>query len=495
MSAKSISMVATILSGIWLTPYLIRYLGISAYGMIPLAAVLTQYSSTITQGISASINRFFTMELHKSNGNPNQTFNTSFFLYIAISCVQIPIFILVINYSNTLIKIPEGLFYDAMILLACSASAYLLSLVGGVFSTSAYANNRIDVIENIVAGKKVLRLIAIVILFTILGPKLRYIGYVDILLAIIVFITQIAFWKKLTPDLFVSFQAASLKIIIPMFGLSLWIIVNKMGIIFHSRTSIWLANRFISPTAGGEFAAISQWVGILSVVSGGLSVLVGPMVMAYVGRKESDLAVRLSTISLKMLSLALAVPVSIIIIYSKNILEFWLGIEYGKLWLVMVLIASPLFFVITPLHQLNAAKLKIRFPAILTLVMGAIHVALSVLFIKYVGNGLIGLGVSTAVTLIIKNVILMPLYTAHVEKTSVWVFISPTICGLPIFGVAWLGSYFINKIHVCISIYDLLLNISVLSILTVPIIWFFFLNRSEKTMLTEMLIHKKRNLQ
>jgi membrane protein EpsK len=53
--------------GILLTPYLVSHLGRAAYGLIPLAGVMTQYVSMVTYSISSATGRFLTLALQEAS--------------------------------------------------------------------------------------------------------------------------------------------------------------------------------------------------------------------------------------------------------------------------------------------------------------------------------------------------------------------------------------------------------------------------------------------
>ena len=93
--------------GIWLVPYLVRHLGTAAYGLIPIAGMLTEYVSLISQSISSAVNRFLTIALQQDDvKEANRVFSTAFFSYLAIGLLQIPFLMIVIYYAGSIISIP-----------------------------------------------------------------------------------------------------------------------------------------------------------------------------------------------------------------------------------------------------------------------------------------------------------------------------------------------------------------------------------------------------
>ena len=96
-----LSFVTHVAIGIWLVPYLLGHLGRSAYGLIPIAGMMTQYVALISYSISSAVNRFLTIALQQhATDEANRIFNTAFFSYLAIGLLQIPVFLLVIGYAN-----------------------------------------------------------------------------------------------------------------------------------------------------------------------------------------------------------------------------------------------------------------------------------------------------------------------------------------------------------------------------------------------------------
>src|ERR1700756_5787507 len=68
----------TMLVGAWYVPFLVRRLGPAAYGMIPLASMLTSYMALITFGLEAAVARSLTISLEREgHSNANVIFNVA----------------------------------------------------------------------------------------------------------------------------------------------------------------------------------------------------------------------------------------------------------------------------------------------------------------------------------------------------------------------------------------------------------------------------------
>ncbi len=492
-----LSFVTYSLSAIWLTPYLLNNLGASAYGLVPIAGLFTQYVSIITTNLSAAVNRFLTIELQKENGNPNVIFNSALFLYAMLVLVQIPIFYFGIRYADRLFTIPLELRTDALLLLGWSAGAFLLSLIRGVFSVSVYSNNRLDIGATINLTRLLLRLVLIVVLFSILGPKLRYIGYVDFSLQVLLSMSSIYFWRKFTPELFISFRKVDFKILKPIFDMSVWTIINQMGTLLYLRSDIWIINRFISPVAAGVYAAVLVAANFLRQLGHLCGSQLGPISMRYWAKGEVQELSRVLRLSVKVLSIGLAIPGAILCIFGGLVLALWLGPEYTKYSAVLVVLCIhlPVNVSLFPFFQLQGASNSVQIPAFIAILVGVLNAALSYLLGVTFGMGAIGVALATALVMTLKNAIFTSIHGAHVLKENYFTFFKPQFSGVLVMGFAWLvsiGGHGIFIQWIGPNFLGLFLDAVTISLLCGVLGWFFLLARAERQGFLELLPEKFR---
>lgn len=486
---KGFSFVSALVVGIWLVPYLVRQMGTAAYGLVPLAGLLTQYVGIISNCLAQSVTRFLTVELQKDGGKPNTVFNSAIALFTALAIIQAPIFLFAIAYIQKIFSIPADLLADATILLSCSAVSYLFTLIGGVFQVSTFSQNRIDISEGINFTRVVARIILIVVAFTIFGPALRYIGYIDLALTVLIFCARVYYWRKLTPELHLSLSDIDLKRLRPIFVMSGWVLINYLGYLFYLQTDIWIANRFISAEAGGQYAALLQWNTLIRSTAGTLGLLTGPMVMIYYARGEMAQLRDLTRLSIKLLSGLLAIPVALIAVFSPQLLRIWLGAEFEHLWPILAVMVSHLFINagITPAFQLQTATNHVRIPALVTFGMGVINVALVLVIVTIFDGGLMGIAIVGAVILTLKNALFSPWYAAritHVPKSS---FFSPQLAGLFMMGFVAALSLLIQQFWQSSFVVGLAIRCILIVILSLAIFWTFALKRDERKHLIDLM--------
>lgn len=486
LSLQVISFVVQVGIGIWLVPYLIKHLGRSAYGLTYIAGVMTQYVSLISYNISSSVNRFLTIALQRKNvDDANRVFNTAFFSYLAIVVLQIPAFGLVIYYASGIFTIPQELYRDAIILLTCSAISFLINLMVSVFGVPLYANNRLDISRSIDIARQVLRVTGIVVLFLTLGPTLRYVGYVDLAISVASCLTIVTIGKRIAPELRVDFHFYDWRKVKELTAMGWWLFVNHMGFLLFLRMDIWVCNRFIGAEEAGDYAAILQWSNLIRQTGTLLAAVTAPMIMIYYARSEIERLIHLSKLSVRVFSLVLAIPISLLCVFSEPLLRIWLGESFARLWPLMLIMVSHLAINVgmMPLFSIQTAVNKVRWPGIVTLIMGIANLALAIFLAKYVGWGIYGVAVAGAIVLTAKNALFTPIYGALILHQPWYTFLKSYISGLVFQGGLFIVAYILGSYVQPASWVHLGATCLIIGLVGLIVSWFILSKRDRRLMI------------
>ena len=379
-------------------------------------------------------------------------------------------------------SIPEEIFNDAIWLFVCSAIGCLFVVIGGVFNVSTFSQNRLDISEGINIFRTISRVLLTVVCFSVFEPSLRYIALVDLSVIIIVFFTKIYYWRKLTPKLHISCFQINPKLIYPILKMSGWVLINYLGSILYLRTDIWIINRFISSEASGQYAALLQWNTLIYTAGSTLALLSSPIIMIYFSRGEMTQLRKLANFTIKLLTSLLAIPVGLIAAFSPQILQIWIGKEFVPLWPVLSIMVSHLFLNagITPVFQIQLATNKVKMPALVTLVLGFINTLLSFLIVVVFDKGLIGIVISGAIVLSLKNAIFSPWYAARITNSPGSTFFKSLSGGmfLAVFVYA-LGSFSSHFFNVKSTLH-FFVAVSIISFISLVFFYFIILTKRDR---------------
>jgi membrane protein EpsK len=481
--------------GIWLVPYLIRHLGTAAYGLIPVAGMLTQYVSLISQSISGAVNRFLTIALQKDDiSEANRIFNTAFFSYLALGILQIPIFSVTIYYANSIIRIPAELYNDAIILLALSAAAFVINIVASVFGVTIYANNRLDISRSLDMSRNFFRLLGIMGIFIVFSPALRFVGYVDITISLVLLVVQVLISKRLEPKLRLCFKNFDWRKIRKIMGMGIWILINNVGSLLFLRIDVWVCNRFVNPEAAGEYAAVLQWSTLIRHGGILMSAVVAPMIMIYYARSNIEHMLYLSKVSVRILSLVMAVPIAVICVLSSSLLKIWLGSSFLHLAPLMVIMLCHLAINVgvLPLFNLQIAMNKVKVPAMVTLVMGVLNLFLAITFVLYFNWGIYGVAFAGAIVLTAKNALFTPVYAAKILLVPWYTFVNPCLTGFGLLIGLMIFGYALNLFIVTITWLKLTVLFMAMCSIGLTAAW-FILPKNDRKLIYSLLPAKRIN--
>lgn len=490
-----LSLLVNILTGLWLVPYLVKHLGMAAYGMIPLAMLVSEYVSVITQSFNAAVQRFLVMEIQGGDTDgANAVFNTSLLVMVLFVAAQVLLILLIFPRLTTFISIPTDLLTDTFRLFILTFCGFLLSLLASVFSVSMYSHNRIDLQRISDMMRQVVRVGVICCLFVFDGPALVHVGVANLFGAISVFAFSIFSWRKLTPELRVAPRLADLNRFKPMAGMAGWILVNQIGYLLFLRIDIFIANRFIGPEASGEYAAVLQWSQLVRTMAAVLSGAITPLGIVYYARGEIEKLIVMMKMAIKIMGLFLAVPIGLLCAFSGDVLALWLGENFRHLGHLMILQLSPLVINlgILPLFSLNVALNKVKIPGVLTCFLGGVNLLLAMALVQYTSLGYFGIALAGALVLTCKNALFTPLYAASILKIKWWEFQKNFLYSLPVLGmVFWAGSI-VRSFHPVSDLTTLVVMASLLaSGLFLPIFW-FCLSNDERKILESMAPRRSR---
>src|SRR5690606_64676 len=153
-----LSLLANIAVGIFYTPFLVKSLGVVAYGVIPLALIINQYIGVITGSLTGALTRFYSIALQKNDKvEASKSLSTSFLIISVIVLVLVVPLWYFIQKIDNIFTIPDELVVDAKLLFTYTAISFAVSLFSSIFNVILYAFNRLDLLNVVkiirVAGK------------------------------------------------------------------------------------------------------------------------------------------------------------------------------------------------------------------------------------------------------------------------------------------------------------------------------------------------------
>ncbi len=370
--------------GVVYTPYLIKHLGIVAYGLLPLSLVISHYIGVVTGSLTSALTRFYTVAEQSGNSEEaNKFLNVSLIVILAIMIsLVIPIYYLISNIDEVF-NISSSLINSAKLLLTFTIVSFFISLLSIVFSIPLYSLNRLDLLNAIkilrVGGKFLL----LIIIFCISNEKdVSQVGIASLVAEILVLGLSTFFFFTYTKykfnykGIFSDFGPYKL-----IFIASLWTIVHQFGDMGLYRSDVLVVNAFWTSKESGILGAFEELGGYFLVATSILSTLAGPLVLvAFANGNHLDIK-RLSIDQSLIIGVLLASIVGVVSGFSSDILEIWLGKEYKthSNWLILKLALIPFYGAAGIFALVFRSWNVLRYPAIMSILFGVFNLSMALI--------------------------------------------------------------------------------------------------------------------
>lgn len=412
----------------------------------------------------------------------NITYNTALFGTLGIILLTLPLMVVICYYAPSFFDIPRSQENDARILFLGIISAFLVRSWSSNFGISLFAYNRLD-LQNLINGINILVQVGIIVLlFNLFTPSLIYIGVGYLVGSILAFIITIMFSRKVNPNLKVNikdFHKSKVKEITATGG---WIIINQIGALLFLQIDLIVINKLFGTVAGGEYSIVLTWSALLRSIAAMIAGVLTPVILTYYAKEKTDDLVNLSKSSVKLMGLAIALPIGYICGFAPQLLSLWVGPEFMKLSPLVLLLLPHLVInlSVSPLFSINVSYNKVRVPGIVTLLMGIGNLLLAIIIPYITGWNYYGVAIAGAIVLTLKNSLFTPWYATKVLGVSRTTFVSSMLPGIiAMLMTVGMSRLMAHYLHIS-ELLPLLGSGIILTTVYLLIIWGFALKPAEK---------------
>jgi membrane protein EpsK len=428
---------------VWYVPFLVRHLGVAAYGMIPLANSLVMYASIVSASLDVSISRYLAIDLNQGKeDHASRTFNSALVLsLIACAVLLIPAAIVTFLYPM-LFDVPAGMERETQFLFASVVLTVLLAILSGVFGVSTLIKHRFD-LRNIVRMIVSLSRIGIVVLcFTAWFPSLWWVAVAFIVSACFGLIGDVVLWRTLTPQLGLDYRNVDRRQFRALLNLSGWASINQIGSLLLMQIDLLVVNAFFGAEMTGRYGSIMLFTTLILTMTSTVVGVLSPAIMARYAVEDFEGLRRIAIRSVKLLGVGLALPVGLLCGLGAPLLTLWLGADFADLDVLLTLLVGhfSVNLAVRPLLYILTAYNRVRVQALLTLVLGVGNLALAIALASWGGWGAAGIAAAAALVWTVKNVLFLSSYCARVMGLRWWTFYAPLVpAALGTLGVAVAG--------------------------------------------------------
>lgn len=386
---------ATIGVGFVMSPFLVRHLGDSVYGVWILVGSLVGYLGLLDFGITSSTVKYIAeYRAHNDQQAINRLVTTSLAIYSVIGVAALIISAIVALFFNDIFHTPLS-FSTAVAVVLITGLNLALTFPAGVFVGLLRGYQRYDIDSAVTTINILVR--SVVTVFLILK------GYGILALASVSFVfdmLRLAYLircaYKINPHIAIKRRYYDKAQMRTLFGYSLFAFLMIVGkrLIFY--TDAIIIGIFMPLTAVTLYSVANRLVTYLLQVSETIGVLT-PTASDMGARNDQAAIKEMLVISTKYM-LLIALPISaIFFVLGDSFISLWMGQEYASSAVILsILTISVLAHLLElPAHTMLLGLGKHRIVAWFTLAQAVINLGLSLALVKPYGLKGVALGTTT----------------------------------------------------------------------------------------------------
>ena len=480
--------------GLLYTPYMLRMMGQSEYGLYSLVASVIAYLTVLDLGFGNAIVRYTAkFRAEKKTEEQYEMFGMFFLLYLVIGIIAFGIGLgLYFNvdtlFGNTMTTVELGRARIMMLLLVANlAFTFPMSIWGSI----------IQAYEDFVFQKS-LNIIRI-ILNTVVMICLLHFGYKAVAMVVVQTIFNVLTLvsnfiycrRKLNIHIYFRFKHFHWGFLKEVALYSFWIFLNAIIDRVYWSTGQFVLGAMVGTAAVAVFAIAIQLEGMYMQFSTAISSVFLPKVTAMVAtnrsRKEiSDLFIRTGRIQY----IVLAYILSGFIIFGRQFIELWAGADYSDAYVISLLFFIPLT---VPLIQnlgitILQARNEMKFRSVLYIIIALVSLVMQIVLTSHFGGIGCAMGVSGA--LVVGQILIMNVYYRHRQDLDIKTFWKE-ISKMSIIPIVLIFSSMlvIRHFFALDSWGKLILGIAAFSLVYIPLFFRFSMTDDERSLFISMF-HK-----
>ncbi len=456
----SIMVLATnIVISFFLSPYIVKHIGVEANGFVTLASNFVTYAQLIVVALNSMAIRFITLAyVKKDYKKANEYYNSVFWGNLIIVAVLILPAIFFIFRMETMIDVPDDIVWDVKLLFSFIFFNFFLTTGFPNWDCGVYVTNRLDRQYIPQMGTALIRCVLLFVVLTIFTPHVWYVGMAASIMTIVNLAVNGYNTHKLTPELRVSLPPkkiiCSKDSIVELVGSGIWNSISSVGAMLLSGLDLIICNLFIDSTAMGMLALTKILPHYLQMFSSSICSAFAPELMINYAGGNKELILKSIKRACKITAIILILPLSGIIVLSFDFFKLWVPTQDARL-LAQLSIITCMGYSFTSgtqiLYNVFSVVNKVKINSILMMLSGLISTIIVLILIKYTELGIYAVAGVSVVVCLIRNLIYTIPYAAKYlgyKKTEFYpmVFLC-FVSTLVVTGTGYIIRHYLIEVH------------------------------------------------
>lgn len=479
--------------GLIYTPFLIRMLGKSEYGLYSIIHSVMSYLTIMDMGFGNAIIIYTARYINQGNKEKQDKLHGMFFcIYCLIGIIATVIGIFL--YFNTSIMFGNSMtsleIEEAKIMMLILTFNLAITFPFSIFGNIIIAHEKFVI-------SKLIKIIQIIMQPLLMIPFL-FLGYKAIAMVVVLTITNviclllnaIVCVKQLNINL--NFKGFDFILLKEIFKYSIFIFINQIIDKIN-----WSLDQFILGTiCGTAMTAIYSVAGQLNSMYMNFSTAISGVMLPKITKMEENKASNdeYTEIFIKVgriQYLVMALIITGFVLFGKEFVNWWAGSGYGDVYVIACILMIPITVPLIQNIGLSILQVKnlYKYRTMIFFGIAILNVIISIPLSKSLGG--IGAAIGTSISLILGQIIILNIYYQKKVGINIKKFWANIFKMSKIVFLALIFGIILNKIIPSTNILYFIFKIILYSIIYILLIWNFAMMQNEKNIILKFMSKTK----
>jgi len=411
----------------FISPYIVRTLGVEANGFVSLANSFLNYALVITTALNSMAGRFVTIEIHKNNIEKASIYYTSTLITNQLfALVFSGITVIFLTNFSRFVNVSVEMECDVRLLFLFVFLNFIIGLFANAFQICYFAKNKLYLssLRDLMGG--LIRATAIIVLFTIFTPRIYYVGIASVLAMLFGITYDFISKRKIASELFFKISNFRIKSVLEIMVSGLWNSINQIGSILNTGLDLLISNLLIGPEGMGLLALSKLMPQMIFIVSATLSNSFSSKIAIHYAKEDKKGIDSSFEFAVKALAIIMTIPIGVFLAFGRNFYVLWQPTQDPSLLYMLSLITLIVYsftISLTVIFQVYMVENKLRYSSILNLISGGLNVALVLGLLNFTDLGIFAIPLSSGTAFLVKNLFFdFPFVSKLMKKSPVYLW-------------------------------------------------------------------------
>lgn len=402
-------LVTNLVISFFLSPYIVKNIGVEANGFVTLANNFVTYANLIVGALNSMAARFITVaHVQKDYKKANLYYNSVFWgNLIIVAVLLLPAAYLIVQLQN-IVNVPSNIVWDVKLLFSFVFLNFFVITGAPNWDCGVYITNRLDRQYIPSMATSVFRCVFLFLILTIFTPHVWYIGFVSTIVMLINLAVNGYNTHKLTPELKIYLgsgkRICSWDIIRELVGSGVWNSISSVGNMLLGGLDLLICNMALGATAMGVLSLSKTLPNYIQQFSVSIRNAFAPELTINYATGNKQAVLRDINRAMKMTSIILTIPIAGIVVLGDRFFALWVPSQDARLLQTLSVLAI-LGYMFTSgtqiLYNVFTTVNRVKVNAIAMLISGVISTSITLFFIYFTDLDIYAVaGVSTIVNLV-----------------------------------------------------------------------------------------------